>query len=180
MNTRIVSSLITVAVAAVASLSALGAHAEGAYVGGSLAAPDYRSDVNGYGGDGGGHGVGLKAYGGYQFNPNFAVEGGIVDLGRSKDIGGTAKARGAYVDAIGSVDVAPQWKLYGSAGAAYARFHTPDGSDNSPAVKLGAGVEYALTSNTALRLGYDHYHFTDAYDSKPNVGQASFGVKFSF
>ena len=34
--------------------------------------------------------------------------------------------------------------------------------------------------HVALRLQYEHYHFTDAFDAKPNVGEVSFGVKLGF
>jgi OOP family OmpA-OmpF porin len=157
-----------------------GAHAEGAYVGGDLSKPDFSSAINGAGGDGGGRSVGGKLYGGYQFTPNFAVEGGYFNLGRSKDINGIAKGEGLYVDGVGSLRLAPQWSAYGSLGVAEARLKTPTGNDSSPALKLGLGVQYDLSKDVALRLGYDRYHFTNAFDDKPNVGEAAFGVRVAF
>ena len=54
--------------AALLAASALPAMAEGLYVGGSIAKPDWRGDnINGVSGDS--SGTGLKLYGGYQFNP---------------------------------------------------------------------------------------------------------------
>jgi hypothetical protein len=32
----------------------------------------------------------------------------------------------------------------------------------------------------ALRLQYQRYHFVNAFDSKPNIGEYTTGVKFSF
>ncbi|HVR51414.1 MAG TPA: outer membrane beta-barrel protein [Pseudorhodoferax sp.] len=170
--------------AAIGFVAALGVHvgaqAGNAYAGAALGAPDYSNSINGMGGDGGGHGVGAKLYGGYKITPNFAIEGGYVNLARSKDIDGTVKGQGVYLDGVGSLPVAPQWSVYGSAGVADVRFRTPEGNDSSPALKLGLGVQYDLTQTVALRVGYDRYHFTDAFDGKANVGQAVAGIQVGF
>jgi len=171
-----------------AALLALGmagaAQAAGApgstYVGGALSAPDYRDPIGGSGDGSGGTGPGLKVYGGYQVTPNFAVEGGVFHLGRTHDVNGTGRAYGAYVDGVGSVEVAPQWSLLGSVGLAQAKLTSAQGSDYSPAVKLGVGVQYDITSQAAVRVGYDRYHFTSAYGGNADVGQTSVGVKFSY
>jgi OmpA-OmpF porin, OOP family len=165
--------LATLAVGAVAS-----AQAEGLYLGGSLGAPRYSSSVNGIAGDG--SGVGVKLYGGYQLTPNIAVEGGYFDLGHIDDANGRVKTRGVYADAVGSYAFAPQWSVLGSAGLAEGRFTTSRGDDNSPALKLGAGVQYELTPQAALRVQYDRYHFVNAFDTKPNIGALSAGVKIGF
>lgn len=177
MFSRFNKTLVALAVLAGATA---GAHAEGLYVGGSVGAPDYSSTVNGVGGGGGGSGIGLKLYGGYRLTPNFAVEGGYFNLGRSKDVGGTAKAQGLYVDGVGSYEFAPKWSLLGSVGVADGRLKTNAGNDSSPALKLGVGLEYALGETTALRVTYDRYRFTSAFDGKPEIGQALIGVKVGF
>lgn len=176
-NTRIVKPLV--ATAALLACVA-GAHAEGLYVGGALGAPDYTDTVNGYGTGHSGRGPAFKLYGGYQITPNFAVEGSAFNLGRSVSTDGSARAYGLSVDAVGSVEVAPKWSLLGSVGLAQARLTTPSGDDTSPALKAGLGVQYALNSNTALRVGYDRYHFTNAFDAKPNIGATFVGLKVGF
>ena len=160
--------------------SALAAHAEGLYVGGALGSPHYGGDaVNGISSSGGG--AAGKLFGGYQFNPNFGLEGGWFDLGHTEDVNGKAKVQGAYFDAVGKFGIAPKWSLTGSAGVAEGRFRTPnDVDDNSPALKLGVGVEYAMSPTTSLSLGYDRYHFIDAFDAKPNVGMPFLSVKVGF
>jgi OOP family OmpA-OmpF porin len=154
------------------------ARAEGLYFGGNLGSPDYKSSVNGIVGDG--SGVGGKLYGGYKFTPNFALEGGAFDLGHIDDARGHVKLRGAYADAVGRYEFATKWTVLGSAGLAEGRFATSGGNDNSPALKLGAGVEYNLTRDVALRGEYEHFHFADAFDAKANVGEFSFGVNVGF
>jgi len=160
-------------------LGAVGAaHAEGLYVGGNLGLPDYKSSVNGVSGDG--SGVGGKVFGGYQITPNVAVEGGVFDLGHIDDESGKVNLRGAYADAVGSYEFAPKWSVLGRAGLAEGRFTTSSGDDNSPALKLGAGLQYDITNTVAVRAEYEHYHFSDAFDAKPKVGEYSLGVKLGF
>jgi OOP family OmpA-OmpF porin len=175
MNTRFRKP----AVAAALVLAGLGAaHAEGLYVGGSLGTPDYRSSINGVSGDG--SGVGLKVYGGYQLTPNFAVEAGAADVGHIDDGAGKVKLRMAFVDAVGSVEFAPKWSLLGRAGVGEGRFTGTTGKDSSPALRLGAGLQYGLTQNVALRAEYEQSRFTDAFDTKPNVGAFTVGLKVGF
>ena len=175
MKTR----LLKPAVAALFVIAGIGAaHAEGAYVGGSLGTPDYKNSVNGIDGDG--SGVGAKLFGGYQFTPYVAIEGGVFRLGHIDDANGKVKLRGAYIDAVGSYEFAPKLSVLGSAGVAEGRFTTTGGDDNSPALKLGAGVQYNVLPRVALQAKYDYYHFVDAFDAKPNVGEMSVGVKVGF
>jgi OOP family OmpA-OmpF porin len=174
-----ISRLNKSVLAAAIVLGGIGAaHAEGLYVGGSLGSPDYKSSVNGVTGDG--SGVGGKLFGGYQITPNFAVEGGAFDLGHIDNETGKVNLRGAYADAVGSYEFAPKWSVLGRAGVAEGRFTTTNGDDNSPALKLGAGLQYDITDRVAVRAEYEHYHFTDAFDAKPKVGEYSLGVKVGF
>jgi OOP family OmpA-OmpF porin len=154
------------------------AHAEDFYVGGSVGAPYYHDSINGIGGTGGG--TGLKVYGGYQLTPNFAVEGGLFRLGRTTDSNGTAKVRGGYLDGVGSYEFSPRWSALGSVGVAEGRFSTTLGNDSSPALKLGAGLQYDLTKTVAVRLKYEQYRFVNAFEAKPGIGEASIGIKVGF
>ena len=48
---------------------------------------------------------------------------------------------------------------------------------------LTATVQAGMTLrdlNVALRAEYEHYHFSDAFDAKPKVGEYSLGVKVGF
>lgn len=162
------------------SAGALGAHAaEGPYVGLRLGSPHYSGDaVNGI--HGSGSGVGGTLYGGWQFTPNFALEGGWFDLGHIDESAGKVDLRGLYLDAVGKYEIAPKWSLRGSIGVAEGRFDTSFGDNRSPALQLGLGVEYEVNKTVAVSLGYDHYHFSDAFDGKPNVGTPVFGLKVGF
>lgn len=154
------------------------AHAEGLYLGGSLGTPDYHGSINGISGNG--SGVGGKVFGGYQLTPNFALEGGYYDLGHIDNDSGKVTARGVYLDAVGTLPLAQQWSLLGSAGLAQGRLKTSFGDDSSPALKLGLGVQYDLSKQVALRAQYERYHFTNAFDDKANVGAATVGIRVGF
>jgi OmpA-OmpF porin, OOP family len=176
MSKRFNSKFFVVAALAAGGMTA--AQAEGAYVGGSLGVPNFSSTIGGIGGDDGG--AAGKLFGGYQLTPNLGFEGGYVDLGHTDSAGGRAKARGVFGDVVGKVMVAPSLSVLGSAGLADVRFSTPNGTDWSPALKLGAGLQYDVTAQTAVTLQYDRYRFTNAFGSKPYVGALTAGVKFGF
>ncbi len=164
-----------------AALSAASsAHAEAFYAGGALTAPAYNDPINGYGEDSGGHGPGYKLYGGYQFTPNVAVEAGVMNLGRTRDTGGSATLYGGFVDAVGTLPLAPQWSLLGRVGVAQARLSTSGQDEQDTALKLGAGLQYEVNQTMAVRMEYEHYRFSSAFGSKPEVGQISVGLKIGF
>lgn len=154
------------------------AQAEGFYAGANLGAPDWRSGVNGV--DDNSHGVTGKLYGGYQITPNIAVEGGYQALGHIDDGVGEARGHGVFVDAVGSLPVAPQWSLIGRAGVAHGDINTSYGDDTSSGVRLGVGAQYDITPTVALRGEYERNHFTNVFDDKLNVDQYTVGVKVGF
>ncbi len=175
------SSLALVA-ATLAAGTMASAHADGLYVGGDLGHPQYSNSVNGIGGgdDANNGSLGAKVYGGYTLTPNFALEGSVFRLGHTHMGDANVNTTGIALDGVGNYMFAPQWSLLGRVGVAEGRFYTSGGDDSSAAVKFGAGVQYDLTKQVALRVQYERYHFFNAFDSKPNVGEYTAGVKFSF
>jgi OmpA-OmpF porin, OOP family len=173
------SAIARLALGATLLAGAIGAaQAEGIYVGGGVGVPDYHSSINGV--TGGGSGTGVKLYGGYQFNPNFAVELGGYELGHIDNSTGKANVRGAYLDAVGFYPLNDRFSLLGSAGVAQGRWDTTNGDDTSSALKLGAGVQYQLTPAVGVRAQYERYMYTNAFDQKPGVGETTVGVNFKF
>ncbi len=173
--------LLACAAAALASVSAGSVHAQTMYGGIDLGHPQYSSAINGIGGsDGTNGGIGGKVYGGYTLTPNFALEGSVFRLGRSSSAAGTVNTWGGAVDAVGNYTFAPQWSVLGRLGVAEARFDTSAGNDSSSGVKAGAGLQYDMNRQVALRVQYERYHFFNAFDAKPNVGEYTAGVKINF
>jgi OOP family OmpA-OmpF porin len=156
------------------------AHAQDVYVGGALSAPNYNDQVNHYGDAESGRGPGAKLYGGLQLNPHVAVEAGLMNLGRTQNTGGSATIYGGFVDALGTLPLAPQWSLLGRAGLAEGRLTSSTGDTTSAALKAGVGLQYDITPTVAVRVEYEHYHFVSAFGDKPEVGQASVGLKIGF
>jgi OOP family OmpA-OmpF porin len=158
-------------------LLSLSAHAEGLYVGGSVGTPHFGSSIDGITGDG--SGVSGKLFGGYQFSPNFGVEGGVLDMGRINNASGTVNGHGLYLDAMGLLPVGANWSLLGSVGVARVNLNTSNGDDNGVGLKLGLGAEYAVSRNVALRGEYENYR-TAAFGGHPNIGQYTLGVRVGF
>ena len=176
MNSFSFSTILRTACAS-ACLCAATAHADGPYVGGSLATPHFADNIDGL--SIGNSGVSGKLFGGFQFSPYFALEAGLADLGRISDDTGSIKAHGEYVDALGLLPLNESWSLLGSVGVAHVNIDTSNRDDNGAALKLGLGAEYALNRNLALRGEYENYR-VDAFDGHSNIGQYSFGVRVSF
>ena len=163
---------------ALASL-ALGtqAHADGPYLGGSLGTPHYPDSVNGISGSG--SGVSGKLYGGYQINPNFALEAGGADLGHIDDANGKVKGGSEFFDAVGIAPLTDKWSLLGRVGVAHVKLDTPFGDDGGNGPKLGLGVQYSLSGNVALRGELERYH-PNVFGDKINLEHYTFGVRVGF
>ncbi len=175
-------SRYTLALAAATLTLGSAANAQGLYMGADFGHPQYSNSVNGIGGadSGDSGGIGAKFYGGYTLTPNFALEGSVFRLGRSTMGDATVNTSGIALDGVANYTVAPQWSVLGRLGVAEGHFSTSFGNDSSSAVKMGAGVQYDLNSQLALRLQYERYHFFDAFESKPNVGEFTAGFKIGF
>ena len=113
---------------------------------------------------------------GYQFNPNFAIEGGYIDLGKANytttyqggSANGTVKAGGIDLAALGIVPLGDNFSIFGKAGVIAARVKdslsatapaaSVSGSNTSNAfgALLGVGVTYKLNRATDLRAEFDH------------------------
>lgn len=176
MNRFHLKTLAAASATALALLSPL-AHADDAYVGGSIGAPRFGQDVNGLSGND--HGVSAKVYGGYQVTPNLAVEAGVASLGRLKGDSSNVNAHGEYVDLVGRVGVGHDISLLGSVGAAHVDYTSSNGDDSGSGLKVGMGAEYALSPRLAVRAEYERYR-TAAFDSHPELGEMTVGLRFGF
>lgn len=157
-------------------LAAGAARAEGLYVGGSLGATDWRDSINGIGDSR--SGTAYKFYGGLRLTPNFALEAGTMSLGSFKGAG-DGHARGEFVDAVGLLPLDRRWTLLGRLGVVNAKTVTSRGSDWGTGLKLGAGVQYAVTSQVSVRGEWERYRL-DAFDAKPVANQWTLGVNVGF
>ena len=120
----------------------------------------------------------FKLFGGYQFNPHFAVEGGYADLGKVKGSGVTSgvnldastKLSAWDVAAVGSWPFASQFSVFGKLGAYYGTVDSTGtasgaGGSASAAAKdsnvgftYGLGARYDFTRNLAARAEWQRYN----------------------
>jgi OOP family OmpA-OmpF porin len=159
------------------SLVGITAHAEGLYAGGSMGGQSYPNTLNGNATSG--SALSGKLFGGYQVNPNFAVEAGLTELGAVNSPGGQVDSYGSFVDAVGILPLSPQWSVLGRVGVAHMAVNTPTGDDGGNGLKVGLGAEYALSKTVAIRGEWERYQL-NAFGDKPNADQFTVGVKVGF
>lgn len=141
-----------------------------------------------------------KLYGGYQFHPNFGVEGGYFDLGEYdygyNTAGGTfrgqSRYRGVNIDLVGTFPVWDRVSAIARIGAAYTRATSSVGTTGAvPALggsrterdwgpKVGLGLEYAITPALAVRGEWERYRVRDAVRSRGDIDVASIGLVWRF
>lgn len=142
------------------------ASAEG-YIGAGagLTTVDVCDDISGAGISCDDEDTGLKIFGGYKFNPNFAVEGLWADLGEvsATGPGGTASVEvdGFGAAAVGIIPLGEKFNVFGKVGAfmwdasggGVASGSDEDGTD----IMFGAGVGWNLTKNFGLRAEWERF-----------------------
>jgi OOP family OmpA-OmpF porin len=142
---------------------------------------------------------GYKLFAGYQFNRNFALEGGYSDLGNfgyraatvpTGTLSGNIKLRGLNLDAVGILPITPKFSIFGRFGLNYAE--TRDSfsgtglvsvSDPSPSThdtnyKFGLGLQYAFSESLAMRAEVERYRINDAVGGKGDMDLASVGLVY--
>jgi len=144
--------------------------------------------------------TGLKFQAGYQFSPNFAVEGGYVDLGRANYkvdvVGGNAKldlhAYGFNVDAVGVLPLGAGFSVFGKVGAIFARVESDvsatgangtasdDSSKNSFKPTFGVGAAYQLNETLSVRVEYERFSDLKSDSGNGDIDLASLGLVARF
>ncbi|HYW58486.1 MAG TPA: outer membrane beta-barrel protein [Polaromonas sp.] len=145
--------------------------------------------------------TGGKLFGGYQFTPYFAVEGGYFDLGKfdyranttpAGSFGVNNRIRGLNLDLVGTAPLTDKFSVFGRIGAAYAQnranfastglvpAYTGSTRTNDTNLKLGIGVQYAITEALALRAELERYRINDPIRNRGHVDMASVGLVYRF
>lgn len=148
--------------------------------------------------------AGYKLYGGYQFNRNFAVEGGYTDLGKldfGRDtatpalgsISSNIRSSGLHLDMVGIIPLQNGLSLFGRLGTVYSMGNTlvSTSAGAAPLLTLtdlnprrsewnsryGLGASYDLPNNLGLRFGYERINNVgDFRTGDGNVGMWSLGL----
>jgi len=144
---------------------------------------------------------GLKLYGGYQFNRNFAVEAGYFNLGKfgftattvpPGVLDGSIRLRGVNVDLVGIAPLTDKFSVFGRVGVAHAQTRdsfagsgaaiaaTSNASKRDTNLKVGVGMEYKFTPMMGVRGEFERYRINDAMGSRGNVDMLSVGLVVRF
>ena len=144
---------------------------------------------------------GYKLFGGYQFNRHVALEGGYFDLGRfgfdaNTTSGGTLKGnirlKGLNTDLVGIFPITERFSALARLGLIYA-----DGQDTFSGsgglvthdghrsaydfnVKVGVGVQYAVSPSVGLRAEAERYRVDDGVGDRGDVDLLSVGLVYRF
>jgi OOP family OmpA-OmpF porin len=139
-----------------------------------------------------------KVFGGYQFNRNFALEGGYFNLGKfsysaasgSSRLNGTYEVEGINLDLIGTLPFSERFSVFGRIGAQYAltRDNFNGTGTLAPAknyaskrdtnLKVGVGLQYDMASWAQLRAEAERYRINDALDNRGDVNVFSLSLVF--
>lgn len=128
---------------------------------------------------GNGSGASGKVFGGYQFTPNFALEGGAVEFGRIRNSAGRVSSHGLFLDAVGIAPLNDKWSLLGRLGMSRVDFNTSAGKSNGNGIHAGLGAQYALTSRIALRAEWERSR-PSVFGQKPDLDLYTVGVRVGF
>lgn len=144
---------------------------------------------------------GFKVFGGYQLNRNFAIEGGYFDLGKfgytatttpPGTLNGNIKLKGLNLDLVGLMPLTDRFSAFGRVGLNYAEardtfrgtgavtVRNPNPSKRDTNLKLGLGLQYAMTDNLSLRGEVERYRVNDAIGNRGHVDMVSVGLVYYF
>ena len=145
--------------------------------------------------------LGFKILGGYQFNPNFALEGGYTDLGQfdftaqtlpAGSLRGEIRIKSLHLDLLGMLPLSDRFSAFARAGVNYAesKVHftgtglvtvpNPDREKREANFKLGVGLEYELSRSLGLRVEAERYRINDAVGNTGDIDLASAGLVYRF
>ena len=142
-----------------------------------------------------------KVFGGYQFNPYFAVEGGYFNLGKfgfsrqTPSVGtlnGQYKVDGINLDLVGTMPVNDQLSFLARMGVINGRSRdifaysgTSTLTNTNPEIskrdyKAGLGFAYKFSQSMTLRGEIERYKINDAVSGKANINLATLSLVFPF
>jgi OOP family OmpA-OmpF porin len=142
-----------------------------------------------------------KLFGGYRLKRYLSVEAGYFDLGRfgfstitvpNGTLKGDIKLKGINLDLVGSMPMSERFSAFGRIGVARAQASdsftgtgsvnvlNPSPSARSNQLKVGLGLDYALTETLSLRTEIERYRVDDAVGNMGNVDLVSLGLVYRF
>ena len=145
--------------------------------------------------------TGYKAFVGFPFSPNWAIEAGYFDLGRFSftanttppgSLSGSTRIKGLNLDLVGTLPITDRWSVLGRVGAAYAQtddtfsgtgavsVSNPSARKRETNYKYGLGTQFAFTPALSLSLDAERYRVNDATGGRGDVDMISLGLIYRF
>lgn len=142
-----------------------------------------------------------KLFGGYQFNRNFAIEGGYFNLGKNSfnaatvpagNLTGETKVQGVNLDLVGTLPLTERLSALARIGAHHAwSKSTFSGSGAAAGVpgsnkrddsgyQMGLGMQYELNPSMWVRGEIERYRTKDAVGQRTNVDLVTVSLVFPF
>lgn len=142
-----------------------------------------------------------KIFAGYQFNEYFALESGFFDLGKfsyqataqpTSTAQGSIKVRGLNFDLVGILPITEKFSAFARGGLNLAETRNSFSSTGMPGredsrsratdpnYKLGAGLQYALNENFALRAEVERYRVKNISKDRGDIDFYSVGLVYRF
>ena len=151
------------------------------------------------------NGNAYKLFGGYQFNKNFALEGGYFNLGQfgyaattvaptpTGTLNGNIKLQGLNLDAVGMLPLGDKFSVFGRLGMQYAQAKDNFSSTGSIATptnpspskdafnpKVGLGLQYDFTRSVGMRVEAERFRINDAIGNTGDINMYSVGLVYRF
>ncbi|MHB8353058.1 MAG: OmpA family protein [Burkholderiales bacterium] len=145
--------------------------------------------------------TGYKLFGGYQFNKNFAMEGGYFNLGSfgftsttvpAGTLHGNIRLEGVNLDLVGILPITERFSAFGRVGVIYTESKdsfngtgsvtalTPNPSKSDGNYKAGLGLQYAFNDSVDMRLEAERYRINDAVGNRGDIDLISVGLVYRF
>lgn len=146
-------------------------------------------------------GKGFKVFGGYQFNRQFAIEGGYFNLGNfgftsttnpPGSLSGRIKLQGLNLDLVGTWPLTERLSAIGRVGGQYASTRdtfsgtgavtvlNPNPSARALNAKVGLGLQYEFSRSFFMRAEAERYRVNDAVGNRGDVNLYSVSLVFPF
>ncbi|WP_405231720.1 porin family protein [Lentisalinibacter salinarum] len=137
--------------------------AEGFYVGGGVGFTQIEDEEDGISFDD--TPIGWRVFAGYEFTPNFALEGGYLDSGEAEDtiLGEDVEAdlTAWTLTGLGILPINDSWKVFGKLGYYDGESEVSvlgfSAEDDESGLTLGAGTRYDVTQQFSVRADFDWY-----------------------
>ncbi len=128
-----------------------------------------------------------KIYAGGQINRNFGLEFGYLHFGNAERAGGTVRAQGINLSAVGRLPLNEQFDIFGKVGTTYGWTRSTanagsgyqSGNENGFGISYGVGASYFFTPQWGIVAEWES-HRMKFVGERQNVKAATIGVQYRF